>query len=197
MIRFHLFSLLVITFSFAFSQYNPSVQIPEEVETSTFYLDLSSGINNHTGIIGIGAMIPIDEKFSLRAGAGLGSWGTKLSGGIKYGSRTESGFGFGLGYSHCPGLDDMDLEYNNGGASVREFNVDYLQVGTINFTLNYNFVLKNEKIFFLETGYAVPTGGSNFYRVNDGGPLSEEEKVLMEVLRPGGLILALGLQVGF
>ena len=192
-----LFLSLFISGVVAFSQYKPSVQVPEEVETSVFYLDLSSGIDNHTGLIGLGAMIPIEEKFALRGGAGLGSWGLKFSGGLKYGSRTENGFGFGLGYSYCPGLEDMPLTFNDATSNVREVVMDLNPVGTLNFTVNYNFVLRNEKIIFLETGYAVPTGGSNFYTVTDGGPLTEDEDYLMQIIRPGGLILAMGLQFGF
>ena len=50
-------------------------------EPQTFYLALCSGIDNYTGLLGLGGQIPVQDKFVLRGGAGIGAWGGKLSAG--------------------------------------------------------------------------------------------------------------------
>lgn len=165
---------------------NPSADNP------TFYLDLSTGLDNHTGIIGLAALFPFTEKVGLRTGIGLGAWGTKFGIGLKFENRLSKGWGAGIGYSHCPGMDDIDLTMTDQTGATREVNFDLLQVGSINFTLNHNWVFRNKNIFFIEFGYATPTGGEEFYRINDGSTLTPEEELVMNIIRPGGVILALG-----
>ncbi|MEQ8469911.1 MAG: hypothetical protein RIC35_01930 [Marinoscillum sp.] len=173
-----------------------TAQYEEDYASPDLYLDLSSGIDNHTGILGIGAMFPFNKKMALRAGAGIGAWGGKLSAGIKFEDRETNGWGFGLSYSHCPGLEDMDITFTDASGGSRVVNLDLLQVGSINFTINRNWVFRNKNIFFLETGYAAQTGRKDCYQVNDGSTLTPEEDLLMQILRPGGLILALGIRIG-
>lgn len=83
---FSLSLLLTMTLGQVYAQYDSSYdQYPFEKERigSALYLDLSSGIDNHTGVLGIGATIPISNYFALRGGIGIGVWGTKLSVGLK------------------------------------------------------------------------------------------------------------------
>ncbi|MFY0599552.1 MAG: hypothetical protein JXR03_07755 [Cyclobacteriaceae bacterium] len=161
-----------------------------------FYLALSTGIDNYTGILGVGTQIPLDERFSIRAGVGLGAWGTKLSAGIKYENLAQKGVGFGLSYSHCTGIKDIDLELQDQNGDVRTINFDLLTVGSINATINKNWVFKNKNIFYLEGGYAFATGGGTFYKVNDGTVLNSNDQLILRIMRPGGLILSVGFLIG-
>ena len=161
-----------------------------------FYLDLSSGIDNHSGILGIGALVPFNEQIGLRLGAGIGSWGGKLTAGLKFQDLTQSGFGFGLGYSHCTGLSDFDLTIQDQNGDSRTVNITFEKVGSLNFTVNKNWELRDGMLLYFETGYAIPTGGNDFYTVNDGTNLNSDEELILNIMRPGGLILALGLTIG-
>lgn len=187
--------LLAVIVSFLF--HSKAVgQFQEDYDKPDFYIDLSSGIDNHTGLLGVGFLFPFNDKVALRAGAGLGAWGGKLSAGVKMGDRDSNGWGFGLGYSHCPGINDLDITFTDASGSTRVVNLDLLQVGSLNFTINHNWVFRNKNIFFLETGYAAKTGRKDCYEVNDGSTLTQDEDLIMQILRPGGLVLALGIQIG-
>lgn len=164
----------------------------------SMYLGLSTGIDNYTGILGLGFQFPFQDNFSLRTGAGLGAWGFKLSGGVKYEDLMQSGWGFGLGYSHCTGLSDFDFTISDAnGNATRVINMDLNPAGSLNFTINRNFYFRGDKLLYLETGYAVPTGGRNLYTINDGQTLTADEDLILQILRPGGIVLAVGLMIGF
>jgi hypothetical protein len=166
------------------------------VSRSTAYINFSSGIDNYSGIFGIGALFPINDDFALRAGAGFGAWGGKISMGLKYEDLTVKGIGFGIGYSHCPGFSDFDMTLQRSDGSTEAINLDLLQVGSINLTVNKNWVFKRGNVFYLESGYAIATGGSKFYRVNSNTILTPEDELLFEIMRPGGLILTAGFLMG-
>ncbi|WP_147302877.1 hypothetical protein [Marinoscillum furvescens] len=184
--------LLALTLT-VWGQYIPNHQVDDH---SDFYLDLSSGIDNHSGLLGIGFQLPLSSQVGMRAGFGFGSWGGKLSIGMKYQRYQKKGWGYGLGYSHCPGIEDIHLEFTDQNGNVNEAHLEYLQVGTLNFTINRNWTIKDHLMFFIESGYAVPIGGEEFYRVKGSYQPNASEKALLQVLRPGGLIFAVGLLVG-
>lgn len=167
-----------------------------EAYKSILYINLSTGLDNYTGILGVGLTVPVYNDFALRAGAGVGAWGPKYSFGIKYQDLSKKGVGFGIGYSHCPGVDGVQLDAEDENGENQTFDIDYFQVGSINFTINKNWLFRNGNIFYLESGYAFKTGGKNFYRNNSDDVLSEDYEVVFDILRPGGIILAFGFQFG-
>ena len=166
-------------------------------ERPDFYFAIGSGIDNYTGIIGIGAYIPIAEKLMIRGGAGIGGWGGKLSLGIKYQDLMERGVGFGLGYSYCSGLSDFDAPLPDQNGEEITVNMDLKSAGSINLTVNKNWVFPRGNVFYIESGYAIGVGKNPFYEINDGTILSENADLILNVMRPGGLILAIGLLVAF
>ncbi len=195
--RFFILILLTLATYRVNAQYVVSQMTTNDIEAPEFYLALSTGVDNYTGMIGLGAMMPFHEKFSLRMGAGLGAWGGKLSFGLNFQDLTKTGFGLGLGYSHCPGIKEIDLEIQDQAGTSRTVKLEYLTVGSLNLTINKTWVFKRGNAFYLESGYAAPTGGSKFYEVKDGSTLTQNEEYLLAVLRPGGLILALGFLIAF
>ncbi|MFT6865618.1 MAG: hypothetical protein ACJA08_000441 [Cyclobacteriaceae bacterium] len=188
--------LLLFVFISTEAQYKEPAK-PKEVSYANFYLNFSTGIDNYTGLFGIGALFPYNDKFAVIAGAGIGGWGGKLSAGMKYEDLSEDGWGFGLSYSFCSELDDFDMTLQDQNGTTKTVNLDLLAVGSVNLTVNRNWKLRGDKVFYLETGYAIPVGGSDFYQINDGSVLSQDEELILEIMRPGGLILALGLLIGF
>jgi len=165
--------------------------------SSDFYLSFSSGFDNYTGILGIGGLLSINEKIFIRGGAGIGSWGGKLSLGIKFQDFSRSGLGFGIGYSYCTGLDDLDLDLPDDNDDITTVNMNLNPAGSINFTLNKNWVFKGGNVFYLETGYAIATGGNPDFEINDGSTLSSSAEWVMDIVRPGGLIAAAGFLLAF
>lgn len=175
------------------AQYSPT---HKAVTPSNFYLDFSSGIDNHSGLLGIGFQMPFNSEIGLRGGLGFGAWGGKMSIGMKYQKYQQRGWGVGLGYSHCPGISDLYLDFEDQNGNTNQAHLELLQVGTLNFTVNRNWPVGDNLVFFMESGYAFYTGGSEYYRVKGSYQPNPNEEAVLRIMRPGGLILALGLLVG-
>ena len=191
--------LFVLTVGHLHAQYDSRYDqssVEQEQESSAIYLDLSTGIDNHTGVLGIGATIPFAKRFAFRGGVGIGVWGTKASIGVKRQDLFQSGWGFGLGYSFCSGIDDIDITFTDTSGASRVVNMTLKNAGSLNLTINHSWTIWNKGLIFLESGYAVPTGPDTPYEVNSGGPLTADEELIMQILRPGGIILAIGIQIG-
>src|SRR5690348_16927838 len=71
------------------------------------YFGFSTGLNNYSGILGVGTDVRIYKPLFFRAGAGLSTWGYKVTVGIRYELKPGSGWVFGAGYSQCFGLKDF------------------------------------------------------------------------------------------
>ncbi|MFY0605949.1 MAG: hypothetical protein JXR10_04485 [Cyclobacteriaceae bacterium] len=196
------FKITLITLFFV-SAYSASAQYvsPSTSTTpapSTFYLAFSTGIDNYTGILGIGGLFPFSDKFGLRTGVGIGAWGGKISIGAEYIDLRKSGIGLGLSYSLCTGIEEVDLTLQDQSGSTRTVNMDLERVGSVNLTIKKNWVLKKGNIFYIESGYAFQTGGSDYYTINDNNTtLSPDEELILSIIRPGGLIVAMGFLVAF
>lgn len=192
------FAFLIILIQSGFSQ-RPKVDYRDMVYTTPpdFYLSLSTGLDNYTGIFGLGALVRAEDNLFLRGGVGLGTWGFKLTGGLKYQNFNSSGFGFGLGYSVCSGVKGVLIDLPNDYGEPQSIEMDLDPAGSFNLTFNKNWVFKRGNVFYLETGYAIPTSGSSYYDVLDGSTLSSEAELILQILRPGGLIAAGGFLIAF
>ncbi|MEM6643966.1 MAG: hypothetical protein AAF616_13380, partial [Bacteroidota bacterium] len=177
----HTTALFLTTAYAAFAQnFNKDYSALIQQQSPDFCLAFSTGLDNYSGLIGIGALIPISEKLQIRAGAGIGSWGAKLSAGLKFQELTESGFGFGIGYSHCTGLEDVELTLSDSNGNNEVINMTLNKAGSVNLTVNKNWVFKRGNIFYIESGYAIGTGGNPDFIVNDGTVLSDEAELVMD-----------------
>lgn len=58
-----------------------------------FYLGISSGINNHSGFLGVNFDVPVTTQFSLGTGVGLSSWGYKAYGEGRFTLKNATGDG--------------------------------------------------------------------------------------------------------
>ena len=142
-------------------------------------------------------MVTITERFLIRGGVGIGGWGGKVSLGFKLQDLMESGWGTGLGYSYCTGIQDVDLTLLDDNGVETMVNMTLNSAGSINFTINKNFLFKRGNVFYLESGYAIGVGSNPAYVVNDGSQLSADSELIMEILQPGGLIIAGGFLIAF
>lgn len=159
------------------------------------YVGLGTGFNNHNGLLGLSLEVGLQESISLRAGAGLGTWGAKLSGGLLVKTGSDKDWKLGVGYSTSSGLKDFKSELEVASGDTQEVLMDLHRVGTLNLSLMKCWESKKGNVFNLEFGYAIPLGGDDYYTVKDGSTLSEASEKVLEIIRPGGLTLAISYMI--
>lgn len=184
----------------AISVYSQQHQHSVELEpVPSVFLGVASGINNYSGLAGVGMEALVMPSLSLFGQAGLGSWGTKIGGGFRYyPAQIPFGSAWGIGYSIASGLIDFEAELEVENPTRTYFVLlDLHRVGTLNIDYSYNFrVGRMNKISF-HAGYAIRLGGSNHYKVKTPGiKLSQSSEQVMRILQPGGLLLGLSLMIG-
>jgi hypothetical protein len=164
-----------------------------------FYLGLGTGINNYTGILGIGIELRTIDQLLVRGGVGIGSWGTKYTIGALVEMRPgKSGWMFGVSYSGCSGLSNFKTSLMVDSASTtvsRQVNVNLNPAASLNFTASYNWVFHKHNKFFLEFGYAVPLQ-TNPFTVTDGSVLTSTSVAVLNLTAPGGVIIGVGVMFG-
>ncbi|HXP48918.1 MAG TPA: hypothetical protein VN922_03130 [Bacteroidia bacterium] len=163
-----------------------------------FYLGLGTGLNNYVGIIGIGAELRTIDPLLVRAGIGIGTWGTKITIGLRYELHHTSGWVFGVSYSNCSGLSNFktNLQVDSAGNSTnKNVTLNLNDVGVLNLTATYNWVFHRRNKFFLEFGWSVPLQ-TNPYSVQDGSVLTPASEQVIGLLEPGGLIIGIGVMFG-
>lgn len=136
----------------------------------------------------------MQDKLFIRAGVGLGAWGSKYTIGIKYDKTYHGGWSYCVGFSNCPGLKDVTVKIDKNG-DKQEATVDYLTASTMNFSMIYGIPFAKTSSFNIEFGYAVPLQ-SEPWKITKGANDSEDIKKVLNFIRPGGLMLGLGLSFG-
>ncbi len=157
-----------------------------------FYLGFGTGLESFSGIIGITGDFRVHNNFFLRGGAGIGSWGGKLSVGLRNEQKYGKSFGYGIYLSRATGLKNFttQLETNTGTKDVK---LDLLPGFTLNPTLSYKWLIHDLHRFFIEAGYAIPLQ-TDPWKVTDGSVLTDTSKLVLQMLQPGGFSFGLGIQ---
>lgn len=175
----------------AFAQddyYNPDAlnKTPEKL----VYLGIASGLENFTGIFGPSIEFNASKKVALYGGVGLGSWGYKMSAGIKYYNKFPFKWAYCLSVSHATGLKNFEntMETQTGSKKVR---MDLLPCQTVNLSIQHHWKLGSKHRFHIEGGYAIPLA-YEAYTIKDGSALTPSSKLAMKILQPGGLMLGFG-----
>lgn len=173
-------------------KFNPFIK-PEMVTPQAF-IGFSSGIDNMVGILGPQLDIVLLRKLTLGGGVGLSSWGYKYAVNVQYFPKGLYRFFVKTGYSRNSGLENYqtDLELETG--ETESVIMDLKPVGNIFLTAGYAFKMGKRNRFYVETGYAFPLLTDDYYRLyDDSQHLSETSEQVMQMLRPGGLVIAVGL----
>lgn len=176
----------------------------EEISISKFYIGFASGINNPIGMIGLNVEVPIVEKYAVRAGAGLSTWGFRTNIGLRYEDRLKKGWGFGLSLSNSSGLKDYKMEMDVRRVSPlgivtekkEEVLMDFKAVNTINLIFSYNWIFKKNNRFHIDFGYAYRLTQDVYSIQNDSIKISSDGDQVLKTLAPGGVILGLGVIFG-
>jgi hypothetical protein len=192
-----LFVLLTVqTLSFH-SQEHHRIVLPDPIPAA--YLGLGAGINNYSGLIGIGLEMPIFPPFTIFGQAGIGTWGTKVGGGLRYYQHPDLyGSAWALGYSRASGLTDfeVELEIENPKMNTNVL-LDLEKVGTLNFDYSYNLKIGRKSKISFHVGYAFAlNNGDNYVLKTSGVQLSSTSKQTLKIMQPGGLLLGLALMFG-
>jgi len=164
---------------------------------STVYLGVGSGINNDVGIIGIGGKVKLYRTLFIRGGAGISTWGTKLTIGVKYERKHTRCWGYSLSYSSCSGLKDFKSQLETAGNPpvTKDVTLDLLRASAVNAAASYNWYLRRNKLIYIEFGYSIPIE-TDPYIVKDGSVLTETSKAVLRMIQPGGLIIGFGFMFG-
>jgi hypothetical protein len=182
------------TFSvFAQSKSKTQTTTTSSTEKPRSYLGLSTGINNIAGFAGLTFEAPFSENASGKLGLGIGSWGVKIGLAAKYYKQYASSWSFGAGYSTASGAGAVELQLSRAATpkTNEAVKVDLNRAHMVDLVAGKAWG-KSVK-FSLELGYSVRVGGATYATVDKNFVLSDDSKAVLNVIRPGGLIVGMGL----
>ena len=164
----------------------------------TTFITLGTGLNSNYGIVGLGVDFKLIDKIQGSVSGGLGSWGYKSAGELRYfySGCMQKGSAIAVGVAYATGLPEMvtDLEL-----STKETKSVTLELGSqTNLQVSWYkaYAIREHHRFFVQMGYSFPITGIN-YKVTSGETLSDVSKTTMKMLAPGGLLIATGFGFGF
>jgi hypothetical protein len=171
-------------------------QSSEGINPTKAYIGFSTCINNMVGILGISLDAVINENVTIGGGIGLSTWGYKWQLNLQYYPNGWRGFYMKGGYSQNSGLVDFDVEMELRGGSTEYVMMDLNPVGNAILAAGYAWKVGKYGKFYLEGGYAVPLVTEDYYTLHDENvELSSTSEDVLRLLRPGGIILALGVDI--
>lgn len=161
-----------------------------------FYLGISSGINNHSGIIGLNFDVPVTTQFSLGTGVGLSSWGYKAYGeGRFYFKECNRGWALGAAFTYNTGLQNIAVEMPTT-IGTTEVVMDWEPSPNVAVSAYHFFNLgRGGHRFYLQLGWSQSIV-STPYVVTSGHTLTSDGVTAMNLLSPGGLIFGFGFSFG-
>jgi len=188
--------LILSGFNLIYGQEKTNPYLKEYEALAKAYIGISTGLNNVVGIIGPELKIVASPKFLVGAGIGIGSWGYKYSGHVEYHPKGVYAFFIKGGYMHATGLSDFEIEMEVTGGQDEMVTMDLNPVRNVFLSFGYARKLGKKSRFHLEGGYAVPLNTDDYYEVTSGETLSSTSEQVLQMMRPGGLVIALGFDIG-
>jgi hypothetical protein len=193
----------VLCIQLSSQEVNQGIQPNLEVKHPSAYIVLGSGINNTTGLLGLGIDVKIVEQVSGMFMLGLGSWGTKLSAGAKFFRKYPVGVAYQASFSHSRGVSDIEMDVQvidkNGSEVNQKVDMDLNPVNNLNLGVGYYWKLGRNSRFNLDLGYSLPlTALSDSYKIKTKDvQLTSMQKSFFGIMQPGGLLLGIGFSFGF
>jgi hypothetical protein len=162
-----------------------------------YYISVSTGLNNNTGLAGFSVDIPVDKTVSLEAGAGVSFWGFKAYGGGRYyfKKRCHSGWAIGGGITHNTGVPDFSVKLATVNGNEKVGLSLYPQTNLLIAGYYYWIVGKKYNRIFVECGGSIPFSGKKFDQ-SEGDKLSDKAFRQVKFLAPGGPVAAAGFSFG-
>jgi hypothetical protein len=163
-----------------------------------FFIGLSTGLNNNTGLIGVSGEIPVASHFSVEGGAGISSWGTKLTASCKYYLGDNfNGWAFGAGMTYNTGLSNFhdNLETIYGTTETVTLNL-HVQANVFAAAYKYWRLGKGANRIYIELGYSVPVTSGPKFDQTSGDPISGSSTNVINFIAPHGLVAGFGFSFG-
>ncbi len=161
------------------------------------YVTISTGLNNPTGLIGLNLDVPVLKSLSVEGGAGISTWGSKVTAGLKYYfSPCHRGWALGAGITHNTGLNNFttNLETVYGTEEVTLNLLPQTNVYIAGYKF-WNLGRRNNRIYTM-LGWSIPFSNHNYDELY-GDDLSSNGKTTLSILTPGGLVVGFGFSFGF
>lgn len=193
--------LLLSSLTIQAQNYQPYQKSNTEVKP--MYFGLGTGLNSLHGLVGLSMETYLSDKLTAHAGAGLGSWGYKLSLGVRvYTRRTESSAsGILFAFSKATGLNKAQLtsEVVTGSGSTITVNnllVNLSPIYLAHVAYTKAWFLRNGNKINLDLGVCFQlNSGDEHYSIYDktlGYHFSDKQDQAYKAIEPGGLFVGFG-----
>ena len=164
----------------------------------TTFITLGTGLNSNYGIAGIGVDFKLIEKLQGAVSGGLGSWGFKSAGELRYfySGCMQKGSAIAVGVAYASGLPEMETEMETTTDDSETVTLELGAQTNLQVSWYKAYAVKEHHRFFFQVGYSFPVSDIS-YSVKSGETLSDVSKTSMKMLAPGGLLVATGFGFGF
>jgi hypothetical protein len=164
----------------------------------TTFITLGTGLNSNYGLAGIGVDFKLIDKVQGSVSGGLGSWGFKSAGELRYfySGCMQKGSAFAAGIAYASGLPEMETELELSNEESKNVTLELGAQTNLQLSWYKSYAIKEHHRFFFQVGYSFPITGIN-YKVTSGETLSDLSKTTMRMMAPGGVLLATGFGLGF
>ncbi|MFI5220898.1 MAG: hypothetical protein ACHQK8_01130 [Bacteroidia bacterium] len=179
--------------------------ISEDPMITDTYISIGTGINYNTGILGVQFEKKFTQSFAGYLGAGLGSWGYKLTLGTRmyYGETRSSAFSFS--YTYVTGASGVqanlyvvDSAYLTGQGKQIPVKYDMNPVSVVNASWLKYWKMGKKSRFNIELGYSflVNSNTEANYTLKDKIVLTDASKAAFKIIQPGGIMVGIGFSFG-
>ncbi len=164
----------------------------------TTFITLGTGLNSNYGLAGIGVDFKLIDKVQGSVSGGLGSWGFKSAGELRYfySGCMQKGSAIAAGIAYASGLPEMETELELSNEESKNVTLELGAQTNLQLSWYKSYAIKEHHRFFFQVGYSFPITGIN-YKVTSGETLSDLSKTTMKMMAPGGVLLATGFGFGF
>lgn len=164
----------------------------------TIFITLGTGLNSNYGIAGIGVDFKLMDKLQGAVSGGMGSWGFKSAGELRYfySGCMQKGSALAVGLAYASGLPEMETEMETIADETKTVTLELGAQTNLQVSWYKSYAVKEHHRFFFQVGYSFPITGVD-YTVTSGESLSDVSKTTMKMLAPGGVLVATGFGFGF
>jgi len=177
---------------------DPNYRIKKQARCPKLLVDLSTGINNNGGLLGVGLDYHFISDISVQGGVGLlSSWGQKFYGGIKCHLRPcHTGWAFGGGVSYSTGISEYNGRFETVASSSELVSLRFLPQTNV-FAAGYRswYVGRNRNRVALQLGYSVSMTNKKYEQLS-GNTLTKRGAALARSTSPGGIIVGFIFSLG-
>ncbi len=189
------FSILLSTSGILYGQ-DDIYDMPGSAPYS-IYMGSSIGLNSPNGFLGFYVETPVSEKLALNGHLGIGIWGLKYTLGGRLYKQYPSKLYYSASFSGNSGINNMELELETSPGESNIVHLDLKRAQTINLSIGYHFSFVENKLRInIESGYAIPLTPDPWV-ITDNQSITDLSNNMLDLISPGGLILSIGLSIGF